>query len=612
MSEYRSLNTVVLAQSAWEDFRRSHIPLVVYSIVIKVVEAWLVVPIVAAGLAVVLSLSGHQAVSNWDALHFLLSPLGILFAVFLGVLTVGLFLFELAGTMNLVTLTESTKCPTWNQYIASSIPSPWQIGKLGAVILTLLSLAAVPFIALALLSYRLFLFQQDINYYVTERPLNFWLAAGCGLFLILAALSVGAWLCVRWSLALAILVYERKSPLHAMRASRERVRGIGGKVACVLLGWVLGVFFIGAAIESGFQLFAVGVLSRAGEQPIVPILMLLAAQTVLVAVLSFILNTGLGLLTRRLYLCRDLGGGVTVPAQIPSEETPSPAKRFSSGIVCLVLLVTPLLVWNRLSAMGSERPPLRVTAHRGHSVAAPENTISAVEKAIESGADYAEIDVLLTADGVAVLLHDSDLKRVAGDERRIAEVTFAELQKLDVGGWFSAEFAGERVPRLAEVLQLCQGKIKLNIELKIYDPDPRLVPEIVKLIQESNFEAYCIVTTFKYDALLELKRLNPRLKTGLIVAHALGDISRLDVDLFSVRANWLTDDVIRAAHRQGKEIHVWTVNEAAEMYRLIKRGVNNIITDDPDLLIRVRRDWNNLTGAERLVLASRLLLGVDP
>ena len=92
----------------------------------------------------------------------------------------------------------------------------------------------------------------------------------------------------------------------------------------------------------------------------------------------------------------------------------------------------------------------------------------------------------------------------------------------------------------------------------------------------------------------------------------MGDISRLDVDLFSVRANWLTDDVIRAAHRQGKEIHVWTVKEAAEMYRLIKRGVNNIITDDPDLLIRVRRDWNNLTGAERLVLASRLLLGVDP
>jgi glycerophosphoryl diester phosphodiesterase len=89
-------------------------------------------------------------------------------------------------------------------------------------------------------------------------------------------------------------------------------------------------------------------------------------------------------------------------------------------------------------------------------------------------------------------------------------------------------------------------------------------------------------------------------------------VSRLEVEALSVRADFLSDDLLRAAHRRGREVHVWTVNDARRMTRLMKRGVDNIITDDPDLLIRVRGEWVAQTGPERLVLASRLLLGLDP
>ena len=133
-----------------------------------------------------------------------------------------------------------------------------------------------------------------------------------------------------------------------------------------------------------------------------------------------------------------------------------------------------------------------------------------------------------------------------------------------------------------------------------------------RLVREQGFESDCLITSFDYDALLEVKRLNPRLRTGLIVAHALGDVSRLKVDVLSVRADWLTDDLLRAAHRRGQEVHVWTVNDPRQMARMIKRGVDNIITSDPDIGVRVRDEWANLTGSERLVQASRLLLGLDP
>jgi glycerophosphoryl diester phosphodiesterase len=115
-----------------------------------------------------------------------------------------------------------------------------------------------------------------------------------------------------------------------------------------------------------------------------------------------------------------------------------------------------------------------------------------------------------------------------------------------------------------------------------------------------------------YDAVREVARHNPHLRTGLIVAQALGDVSRLDLDLVSVRADHLTDELLRAAHRRGREVHAWTVNDRGEMTRLIQRGVDNILTSDPDLAVRVRDEWNNLTGSERLLLASRLLLGLEP
>jgi glycerophosphoryl diester phosphodiesterase len=211
-----------------------------------------------------------------------------------------------------------------------------------------------------------------------------------------------------------------------------------------------------------------------------------------------------------------------------------------------------------------------------------------------------------------VLLHDRDLKRVAGDSRRLDDMSYDEVRRLDVGSWFDPAFAGERVPTLAEVINLCRGKIRLNIELKFFGPDRRLAQAVAGIVRDQDLESDCVVTSLNYDGLQEAKRHNPRLRTGLTVAHALGDVSRLEVDAISVRADFLSDELLRSAHRHGQQVHVWTVNDAPSITRLMKRGVDNIITSDPDLAIRVRSDWAGMTGTERLVLASRLLLGLEP
>lgn len=610
------LTVASLARSARHDFRRALCLLVVYDVLFKLLEAWLFVPAGAVVLSAILYRAGHIAVSNRDVLDFLLSPFGLLYAALFSTAAVALLLLEQAGIMALVSLTDSVERPSVQQILRAAFLQTLRVVQLGAIKVVLLVLIFSPFVLLAVLTYGGLLSRHDINYYLTDRPPVFWLAAGIGVLLLLGALATGTMLYVRWAFALPILLFEKQSARAALRASRERVRGMGWRVGFLLLGWMLAALLLGMALEAGFRLFAAAVLANAGERPVVVILLLLIAQAGLLATWSFVTIVGHGLLTRRLCLARSEQLGLSPPAgKETTAGTEKPASSWNWRLAFLplpIFLLAPLALWTGLSRYVASRPLVQVTAHRGHSIAAPENTLSAVRKAIESGADYAEVDVQQTADGVVVLLHDSDLKRVAGDPRSIGELTYDEVRKLDVGSYFDIAFVGERVPALAEVINLCRGRIRLNIELKFYGPDRRLAEAVARLVREQDFESDCLVTSFNRDALREVKRHNPRVRTGLIIAYALGDVSRLEVDALSVRADWLSDDVLRAAHRLGKEVHVWTVNDAGQMARLIKRGVDNIITDDPDILIRVRDEWANLTGTERLLLASRLLLGLDP
>jgi glycerophosphoryl diester phosphodiesterase len=603
-------------RSAWHDFLHTWRELFIYEGLFKLLEAWLFVPAVAWILAAILSRAGHIAVSNLDIVDFLLTPLGVLYAALFSTIAVALLLFKQAGIMVLAALADAGARPSVMQPLRAALPKTWRVAQLGAITTVLLALVLLPFVLLAWLTCGILLAEHDIYFYLNVRPPVFWLAAGIGAVLLLAALAAGTFLCVRWVFALPILLFENQRARAAMRASRERIRGVGWRIGAILLGWTLGVLLLGAVAEAGFQLLADAVLDNAGDRPVALILLLLVVQAALLATLSFILVVGLGLVTRRLYRLRKEQLGLV--GQSGWETDPSVEKRsgrwsWRLAWLCLpIFLVAPLALWTDLSRYMTPGPLVQVTAHRGHARAAPENTLIAIRKAIASGADYAEVDVQQTADGVIVLMHDRDLKRVAGVSRRLDEMSYDEVRKLDVGSWFDPAFADERVPTLEEAINLCRGRIRLNIELKFFGPDRRLAQEVARLVRQHDFESHCLVTSLNYDALVEVKKANPRLRTGLIVAHALGDVSRLEVHALCVRADFLSSELLRSAHRHGQEVHVWTVNDARQMTELIKRGVDNIITSDPDLAIRVREEWASLTGTERLLLTSRLLLGLNP
>ncbi len=224
----------------------------------------------------------------------------------------------------------------------------------------------------------------------------------------------------------------------------------------------------------------------------------------------------------------------------------------------------------------------QVAAHRGASSEAPENTLAAVGQAIAKRADYAEIDVQETKDGVVILLHDSNLKRTTGVDAEVSDWDYKKIRQLDAGSWFSEEYKGEMIPTLAEILEMAKGKIKLNIEIKLNGTERNLVHSVVRLIEVYDMTEDCVITSFQASALKEVKKLNPDIRTGYILKVAYGDFSGLDfADALSVNYSFATSILVNDAHDAGKEVYVWTVNSREKIINMISNGVDMVITDHP-------------------------------
>lgn len=237
---------------------------------------------------------------------------------------------------------------------------------------------------------------------------------------------------------------------------------------------------------------------------------------------------------------------------------------------------------------------VEISAYRGSERKAPENTVSSIRAAISDKADYAELDVQTTKDGQIVLFHDNNLKRMAKSNKKIRDLTYDELCQFDIGSYFSSDFAGEKIPLLKDVLKEAKGKIKLNIELKPMTQDEYdyMAQEVSDLVTEEGMEKQVVITSMTYDILQRIKNINPRLKTGYIIMVSVGDIENLNVDFFSIENASINAKTVYLLHSMGKKVHAWTINDKEDAKEMISMGVDNIITDDVELIKQTENEVN--------------------
>lgn len=233
----------------------------------------------------------------------------------------------------------------------------------------------------------------------------------------------------------------------------------------------------------------------------------------------------------------------------------------------------------------------QVTAHRGFSHIAPENTMPAFEAAVSSGADFIELDVQLTSDDQMVVFHDERIERTTNGKGLLKNYTYEQLQQLSAGAWFkkSDEFADVKIPLLTEVLDEVGGDIMLNIEIKRSGNPKKTAEHLVSIIEEYGLVKSVYVTSFSYPALKKVKQLNPKIKTGFIanVSTATSYAQLPYIDALSMNYLFVNQSVVNSAHHNGKRIFVWTVDRQSEMQKMIALGVDNIITNRPDKALEI-------------------------
>ena len=233
--------------------------------------------------------------------------------------------------------------------------------------------------------------------------------------------------------------------------------------------------------------------------------------------------------------------------------------------------------------------PQKLCGHRGVAAQAPENTLASIARVRELGLSWVEVDVQLTQDGVPVVFHDHNLSRCTNGEGALKETSLSDLQKLDAGSYFSADFAQQQVPTLAAVLaQVDHDDLQLNLEIKTYtDTDiAALCDAVFDCLSTSPVdERKILISSFSLDALRYCRDQRPSLARA-VLWETIPDNWRdyRDLATYSIHCNYrhLTQEKAKSVKDSGLALKCYTPNDPHAVAPLWEWGVDMMITDAPD------------------------------
>ena len=563
-------------------------------------------PLASLLLHLSIGFSGETALSDQDILYFFVKPVGLVsMLIVASVFSIIIFLEHAA--LLLVAYYGTEHRP---------VKGMWLFGFLGNRVSALFSLSLrilvrvlltiLPFLLLILAVYKAFLGEYDINYYLSEKPPEFLAALLLGGLIALVLVFVLMRLFISWVFCLPLLLVNGLSPAQAMKKSKEAVVGHRKHIGTWLLAWLAATMLVAACVTA--------LVSAAGNL-LVPLtldsfgnLLLVLSMLSLIALLlnlavTWISNSFLSLLIVVLFRESGLDECAGAP---PSESDWKFFSRYFSTRHLLWALLLGLVIAALVVNVLLDRVPMEdrteIMAHRGASARAPENTLAAVQGAIDAGAHWVEIDVQETLDDEVVVIHDSDLKKIARRSIKVSETTLAELQKVDIGSWFGPDFSDQRIPTLKQVLELCKGQIGVNIELKYYGGERRLEESVVEIVEAAQMQDQVLVMSLDFEGIKRMRALRPDWKLGLLSSVALGNLISLDVDFLAINAASASRARIKRTQARDKQIAVWTVNDAVGISTMFSRGVDAIITDEPALAVSILEQRAELEPAQRLLM----------
>lgn len=239
-----------------------------------------------------------------------------------------------------------------------------------------------------------------------------------------------------------------------------------------------------------------------------------------------------------------------------------------------------------------------IISHRGASAHAPENTLAAFKLAVDQGADGVELDAKMTADGQIVVIHDQTVDRTTGAHGTVRAMTLAQLKSLDAGSFFAPAFKGEPIPTLEEVFLAIGSRTLINVEITNYTSVWDALPDkICDLVKKLGLQEHIIFSSFHPLNLIRAKRRLPEVPVALLTEAGAagrllrGPLGRLAAPKF-IHPYYtdVTEASLALEHRRGRRVNVWTVDQPEDIRRLLRIGIDGIITDDPRLARQIAEE----------------------
>ena len=239
-----------------------------------------------------------------------------------------------------------------------------------------------------------------------------------------------------------------------------------------------------------------------------------------------------------------------------------------------------------------DREPYEVLvyAHRGGRKWAPENTMSAFRKSLEHGADGIELDVQRCSSGELVVFHDHTLERTTNGVGQLSDCSLDELRRLSAGAWFDQEFEEERIPTLQEVLNLVDGQVLLNVEIKnmpVYYEN--IEDDVIEMLEGYSHQDRIIISSFDNRLVKRIHQRKPEWNFATLMVGIPADLvehcHQIGAKYWHPEFESILPDALEEARAAGISTNCWTVNDERDWVRVLKDGVDGIITDDPEELI---------------------------
>jgi len=600
-----------MAYSEFAIILRAAWPLLVFEATVAIAAVVLLEPLLVLLVERVVSLGGDPFVGNTALVSFVLSPGGMVALATAATSSILVNIIELGG-VSLVLWDARVQLPVrqleiWRSLVRR-LPVLLTISACGFAAALLL---AAPVAAIGFAARHWFLSSGDLYFYISTRPPEFLRAVAVIGVAAAIAVCTGVYVLLRFGLVVPICLLRPLGvgqALHlALQATAGRPRALmlrllGVGASLIVLWWMT----LSVLARLLLWVFARSTTDATSHWSSIGLAVIV---TVALPALAAITRTGVVWV-----FVADRAADEALPARPESRPTPNALERL--GLVGLVLLCTAILAaalveafW--VSDVADPAHIVAITAHRAGSTRAPENTLAALQNAIAEGADVVEVDAQETADGEVVLLHDTDLRRVAGVARSIWDLQYAALQGLDVGSWFSPAFKAERIPTLRAFAAASRGRVRLNVELKNNGHGEDLAARVVNILRETGTADQAAISSLDIELLRQVRRIAPQIKLGLILAAGVGNFRGVDANFFALSRRLATPAVIGQLHAIGREVHVWTLNDKPAIGQAMLDGADNIITSDPVLAAKMRSWFRGLSEPERALLRVGRFLGTS-